>query len=671
MKVDVMDLLTLMNLIAWSVQIALLTVVAAILLRVLRVDAPGIRYAWWRGLLALCLVLPMVQPWQTAAALQIVQSIDADLAVRASDSVTRRGVGTPPSWVAQFLRSVSAHWVWWTGLVLFAGAAARVAWIAVGLLQLRRLRRTGEPAAPGGGHELAALIEAGAEIRYVSALGQPVTFGLLKPVVLLPGSLAGMTPAVQRAVLAHELWHVRRSDWIWVLIEECIRAAFWFNPAMWWLVSRVQCSREEVVDELTVQVTNARRSYLEALLAFAEQPAQFPAAPFVRRRELFRRMVLISREAVMSSRRIVTSSAILLAVVLVTSWYAATTFPLSASAASVDTAVQAPPRDRRPGEAGPETARERELKKAIEATPSNVNLYIDLAKLEEQRGARTEAEATLNALRQVAPNDPTPLRMLAGFYNRTGQFSEAIAALEDAAALDPTNPQGQQVIATFYFEKASKDPSVTPAEKQTYIRSGIAATDRALAYDPDFAEAMVYKNLFLRMQANMETDTGRQKSLIAEADALRSRAMELQKLKTTSNRGVPGGIPGGVPGPKSSRADDMPAPPPPPPPPPPPGLDYGTAPVRVGGNIKPPAKVRDVKPVYPEDAKAAGVQGVVIMEVLITTSGQVGTARVLKGVPMLDQAALDAVHQWEFQPTLLNGAPVPVIMTVTVNFTLQ
>ena len=235
-----MDLLTLMNLMAWNAQIALLTIVAAILLSALGVVAPGIRYAWWRGLLALCLVLPIVQPWQTAAALQIVQNLDTDLAVRASGSVARRGVGTPPSWFAQIPRSVSAHWVWWTGLLLAAGATTRLAWIAVGLLQLRRLRRAGQPAAPGGGLELAALIETGAELRYVSVLGQPVTFGLLRPVVLLPGSLAAMTPAVQRAVLAHELWHVRRRDWAWVLIEEGIRAAFWFNPAMWWLVSRVQ-----------------------------------------------------------------------------------------------------------------------------------------------------------------------------------------------------------------------------------------------------------------------------------------------------------------------------------------------------------------------------------------------------------------------------------------------
>ena len=95
------------------------------------------------------------------------------------------------------------------------------------------------------------------------------------------------------------------------------------------------------------------------------------------------------------------------------------------------------------------------------------------------------------------------------------------------------------------------------------------------------------------------------------------------------------------------------------------------APVRVGGNIKPPVKLRDVPPIYPADAQASKVQGVVIIEATIDTNGFVSSAHVLRSIPMLDQAALDAVKEWQFQPTQLNGVAVPVIMTVTVNFTMQ
>jgi TonB family protein len=95
----------------------------------------------------------------------------------------------------------------------------------------------------------------------------------------------------------------------------------------------------------------------------------------------------------------------------------------------------------------------------------------------------------------------------------------------------------------------------------------------------------------------------------------------------------------------------------------------GPAPVRVGGNIGPPRKIRDVRPVYPDLALSARVAGVVILEANIGTDGYVTDARVLRGVPLLNDAALDAVKQWQYEPTLLNGTAVPVIMTVTVNFT--
>jgi TonB family protein len=127
--------------------------------------------------------------------------------------------------------------------------------------------------------------------------------------------------------------------------------------------------------------------------------------------------------------------------------------------------------------------------------------------------------------------------------------------------------------------------------------------------------------------------------------------------------GVQGGVSGGVFG---GIVGSIAAPPPPPPPAP---LPPDT--VRVGGNIRPPTKVLDVKPVYPAEAQDARVQGFVIIEAVIDKDGKVINARVLRSIPILDQAALDAVRQWEFTPTTVNGVPLNVIMTVTVNFTLR
>ena len=95
------------------------------------------------------------------------------------------------------------------------------------------------------------------------------------------------------------------------------------------------------------------------------------------------------------------------------------------------------------------------------------------------------------------------------------------------------------------------------------------------------------------------------------------------------------------------------------------------APVRIGGEVKAPIKIKNVEPVYPAIAQSAHIAGVVTIEATIGFDGKVVDARVVHSIPLLDQAALDAVRQWEYMPTLLNGVPVSVLMTVTINFTRQ
>jgi len=125
--------------------------------------------------------------------------------------------------------------------------------------------------------------------------------------------------------------------------------------------------------------------------------------------------------------------------------------------------------------------------------------------------------------------------------------------------------------------------------------------------------------------------------------------------------GVPDGWIGG-----SENLDTTSAPPPPPPP-----VRTPPEPLRVGGIIRAPQKIRNVDPVYPQIAQAARLQGLVVIEATIDEHGRVANARVLRSEPLLEQAAITAVRQWEFTPTLLNGVPVAVVMTVTVHFTLR
>ena len=103
-----------------------------------------------------------------------------------------------------------------------------------------------------------------------------------------------------------------------------------------------------------------------------------------------------------------------------------------------------------------------------------------------------------------------------------------------------------------------------------------------------------------------------------------------------------------------------------PPPPPPQPL-----PVHLHSGIRTPEKIVHVAPLYPPLARASRVQGMVIIEATIDSRGHVESARILRSVALLDQAALDAVRQWTFTPTLLNGVAVPIMTTVTVNFKLE
>jgi protein TonB len=105
--------------------------------------------------------------------------------------------------------------------------------------------------------------------------------------------------------------------------------------------------------------------------------------------------------------------------------------------------------------------------------------------------------------------------------------------------------------------------------------------------------------------------------------------------------------------------------PPPPPTPTTPKL------LRIGGNIREPRKILHVAPIYPEIARQARAQGAVVIEAILDATGRVESVKVLHSEPLLDEAAVRAVWQWRYTPTELNGAPVPVLMTITVRFSLE
>ncbi|MGH6915548.1 MAG: tetratricopeptide repeat protein, partial [Geminicoccales bacterium] len=171
------------------------------------------------------------------------------------------------------------------------------------------------------------------------------------------------------------------------------------------------------------------------------------------------------------------------------------------------------------------------VQKMIELDPKDPANYFVLAKIYEDMGNYEEAEATLIKAREAKPNDPAVYMSLAGYYNRQGEFEKTIEALEARAQQEPNNPEAYYTIATYYWDKAYRDFRLPEPEKKKYVEAGVAAVDKAISLKNDYMEALVYKNLLLRLQANLETNPARQQALLKEADELRDRAQELRKQK--------------------------------------------------------------------------------------------------------------------------------------------
>ena len=179
------------------------------------------------------------------------------------------------------------------------------------------------------------------------------------------------------------------------------------------------------------------------------------------------------------------------------------------------------------------------VQQMIQMDPGEPGNYFALAKIYEDAGRYEEAEQALLKAREAKPDDVTVYTQMSGFYNRQGDFVKTMEALHKAAEIKPDDPQGHQLVATYYWEKAQKDHRLTPAQKKEYIQKGLEATDRALALNPDYIEALTYKNILLRMQGNLETDLAKRKALYDQADQLRNRAMDLGKKKTAGRASTP------------------------------------------------------------------------------------------------------------------------------------
>jgi tetratricopeptide (TPR) repeat protein len=198
-------------------------------------------------------------------------------------------------------------------------------------------------------------------------------------------------------------------------------------------------------------------------------------------------------------------------------------------------AAYGPDKKNDPGQAEPI------VQQMIDLDPNEPTNYFVLAKIYEDSGLYDDAEATLLRAKEARPNDAAVYLQLAGYYNRQGEFDKTIEGLRQRAKIEPNNPEAFYTIATYYWEKAYRDFNLDDDTKREYVMSGLEAVDEALQIKDDYSEAMVYKNILLRLQANMETDQDKIKELIAEADELRDRAEDLRQAQQEAQQAAIGG----------------------------------------------------------------------------------------------------------------------------------
>jgi len=312
---------------AFALQVTLIVGAGAALARAFRIREPRATLPYWQVLLVVCLLLPVCQPWIVRDT--IAPAPGARLVANAIAGVP----DTVPAPIATPLSPVRMERL--VLLVLGAGIVARAVWLTAGAFALRRLRREASPLVPLPEAIRIAQERVGARasICVSDRFAGPITFGVFRPVVVFPPGVSTMPPHVQEAIAFHELLHVRRRDWVYEVLEEAVRTVFWFHPAIWWLIGRVRLSREQVVDQAAIRLTESRERYVEALLAvaLARSPLRLALAPpFLRRSHLKKRVAQILQETTMTTRRLIASLTASGAALALAATVAVRSFPLEA-----------------------------------------------------------------------------------------------------------------------------------------------------------------------------------------------------------------------------------------------------------------------------------------------------------------------------------------------------
>ncbi len=598
----------LANLLAWSAEILIVVAAGAALCFAFRLKAPRPRLLLWQALLALSLLLPLAPVRRTQHAVP-----PGEIGITMGAARTTGAVSSA-RWSPTIPETMLA--------VLGGGIVLRLVWLALGLVRLRRYRLNAEPISslPRPIANFETWLGMDAEFCLSPDVTGPVTFGFRRGVVLVPESFPRLNEAAQTAIACHELLHLRRGDWLFTLAEELARAVLWFHPAIWWLLGQIQLTREQVVDEAVIRQTGDAESYIDALVSTARIRLTADLAPaplFLRKRHLASRVASIVEGVHMSRSRLAGALIGISALLPLAVVFGVQQFPLRA--APQDAVADAP------GVEVPDTSPFKLLSRDPVTYPSEA--------LAKNIGGFVVARVTVNDSGEV-----TDALIVSGPQQLRAAVLQSVLQWH----FDPSSPfpadHGFEIGVRF----APPPPGTAAMVPETITQADASALPSPLRE---------------RVADVMGRYTGRPLSM----EEINRMVKQVAEVNTTVHLiWQPTGRHDGTVTIRAELASGATA-------------DAGQLPpqrIRVGQNVQAANLIEKHMPVYPVEAKQAGIQGVVRLNIVIGEDGRVKNIELISGHPLLAPAAMEAVKQWVYRPTLLNGNPVEVVTTVNVNFTL-
>lgn len=633
--------------VAFVWQGALIGAVTALALLLLRRRSANARYlVACTGLVVLC-ATPLATGFQYFDSTVVDAQVLATSAVISNADATATTSIAPlqPSIATSATTTISDAIVWLNTqlpallLVWAAGVCVLALRLGRGWITVARIRNSGQPIADGrvtaAATRIAERLGINRSYRLLTSarVVVPSVIGWIKPAILLPaGVLAGMPASHLEAVLAHELAHIRRADFLVNVLQCTAEVLLFYHPAVWWVSRQIRIERELCADDLAVAVSGDRVAYASALASLESIRAESLAVAMVSGDDLLTRVRRMIEPDVTPRPRISGGFAMTVAMTLLL--LALTGAPTGTSAANVPTAARIG------------TAIVAALPGPVPASPAPL--------------------VPKPATKAVPP--PASPRMQAPQARLTGVVRDSHGGVIPGATVTITVPQGSQ-LATPMANRAVTNArgaftfqglEAGVYELTTSI-SGFRTNRTRLQIAAGVPQSVIITvelgSLTEHVTVNSGTGTGTslpkprlqtpadlfdlaksyyQQGRLVEAEDMTARAIALMRAETPAASTAP--------------------------------LQEPTGPVRVGGDVTEPRKTRHVNPIYPAIAVSAAIEGTVIIEATIGTDGTVKNARVLRTMPMLDESALAAVRQWVYTPTKLNGQPVEVVMTVSVSF---